>query len=208
MMVDPRLLRLYLIASSDMGASDPLNRIMEAAAHGVSMIQLREKGLSVRLFIQRALDLKNRLSPWGIPLIINDRVDVAMAAGAHGVHLGRSDMSVKKARSLLGPGKIIGFSASSLDDALQGCDDGADYIGAGALFPTATKKDAAPLSLDDFEQIARGTPLPVVAIGGITPDKVSLLLSRGAAGVAVSSAILQSENIPEAVKAFLEQKRD
>ena len=207
-MVDPRLLRLYLIASADMGASDPLSRIMEAAAHGVSMVQLREKELSTRLFIRLALDLKKRLSPWDIPLIINDRVDVAMAAGAHGVHLGRSDMPVKEARSLLGPGKIIGFSASSPDDALQGCGDGADYIGAGALFPTATKKDAAPLSLDDFEQIARGIPLPVVAIGGITPDKVSLLFSRGAAGVAVSSAILQSENIPEAVKSFLEQKRD
>ena len=205
---DPALFRLYLIASSDSSAADPLGRIMDAVASGVTLVQLREKNLSSRLFFQRALEMKKRLSEWNIPLIINDRLDIALAARAHGVHLGRLDIPVKRARWLLGPDKIIGFSAATLDEALNGYREGADYIGAGALFPTETKKDASPLSLDDFEAIARGVPLPVVAIGGISSDKVPLLSSRGASGVAVSSAILDSGDIPAAVKRFIKERRD
>ena len=208
MMSDKKVLRLYLIAATDPLSSDPLIRIMEAVENGVTMVQLREKGLSSRLFFQRAMDLKKRLSERNIPLIINDRLDIALAVESDGVHLGRHDIPVKKARALLGPDKIIGFSASTLQDALRGFHEGADYIGAGAVFPTETKNDARRLSLDDFEKISRGVPLPVVAIGGISPDKASLLFSRGAAGLAVSSAILKSADIASAVKMFRKQVRN
>lgn len=203
-----KAIRLYLIASSDPFSADPLGRVMEAVENGVGMVQLREKSLSSRRYYQLALELKRKLSVKNIPLIINDRVDIALAVDAHGVHLGPGDLPVRIARTLLGPEKIIGFSASNLKDALAGFREGADYIGAGALFPTETKKDVLPLSLDVFEEIARSTPLPVVAIGGITPGKASLLFSRGAAGLAVSSAILKARSVPAAVKLFLEQIED
>ncbi|HDS03018.1 MAG TPA: thiamine phosphate synthase [Firmicutes bacterium] len=192
---------LYLIASSESGP-DPLRKIMKAVDSGVTMVQLREKILSSRDFYNRALSLKKRLEPYRIPLIINDRADIALAVEADGVHLGQSDLPLVAARSLLGPEKIIGASAGTLETACRAAAEGCDYIGAGALFSTMTKHDAKTISCDTVELMASRLSVPIIAIGGITPEDIPLLLSLGISGVAVSSAILGSENIEAAVSAF------
>ncbi len=166
--------------------------VREAIAGGVSCVQLREKNCSTRLFIEEARLLKDMLQPLGIPLIINDRLDVAMAVGADGVHLGQKDMSIADARRLAGTALIIGISAESLADARRAEAEGADYIGISPVFATPTKHDTAPpLGLAGVRQIRQAVGgLPLVGIGGITMDNVAAVIAAGADGVAVVSAIV------------------
>lgn len=183
---------LYLVTDRDLaGGRTHLEIVAAAVAGGVSCVQLREKNLATRDFIREARELKALLAPLGIPLIVNDRIDVALAAGADGVHLGQSDMPLADARRLLGPGFIIGISAESVADALTAAAGGADYLGISPVFVTATKNDTAlPLGLDGVRAMRAAVSLPLVGIGGIDARNAAQVLASGADGVAVVSAIV------------------
>ncbi len=157
-------------------------------------MQLREKDCSTRDFLHEALLLKDILKPVGVPLIINDRVDIALAAGADGVHLGQSDMPIRYARRLGPPEWIIGVSAGSVQEAVKAEEEGADYIGASPVFNTPTKTDTVqPLGLEGLRQMRGAVSVPLVAIGGINTGNLKEVIMAGADGVAVVSAIIATD---------------
>jgi thiamine-phosphate pyrophosphorylase len=199
-------LSLYLVTDRALSRGRTTVDIVRAAvAGGVTCVQLREKNLSTREFIAEARLLKGLLAPTGIPLIINDRLDVALAIDADGVHLGQQDMDIIDARRLVGPGIAIGISAESLEDALRAQAQGADYIGISPVFATATKTDTAtPLGLDGVRRIRAAVRLPMVGIGGITADNAARVIAAGANGVAVVSAIVAAD-FPERAAASLKE---
>ena len=172
--------------------------VKQALAGGITLLQLREKNLTDRKMLQEAQELLPLCHQHGVPLIINDRVQVALDAGADGVHLGQGDMSPREARAILGPDAIIGVSARTVESAQKAEQEGADYLGVGAVFSTSTKTDAKNISLETLRQIARVVHIPVVAIGGIGPDKILELLGCGIQGVAVVSSIFAQKNIAQA----------
>lgn len=185
---------LYLVTDPH-GLSATIESIVEEAiGGGVSLVQIREKEADSRTFYCRALALKKVTDAYQIPLIINDRLDIMLATDADGVHLGQSDLPIKEARRILGDGKIIGASAHSVKEALQAEQEGADYIGAGAIFATDTKKDTSVMALETLCAICDAVSIPVVAIGGITAENMHYFKEAGIAGIAVSSAILHSQN--------------
>ena len=185
---------LYLVTDSGLSLGRSTGDIVASALKGgVSCVQLREKELGTRDFIDEARLLNRQLSLTGIPLIINDRVDVALAVGAAGVHLGQSDMDIEDARRLLGKTSIIGISAECLEDAILAEKRGADYIGISPVFATATKKDTAPpLGLSGIQEIRQRVSLPLVAIGGINRENCFEVIRSGADGIAVVSAIVSA----------------
>jgi thiamine-phosphate pyrophosphorylase len=183
--------RLCFVADSEAAAeTDMLALIGRAAAGGATLVQLRGKTWTDRQFLELAGRTLDLLRPAGIPLIINDRADIARAAGAAGVHLGRSDLPVAAARKILGRRFMIGVSAASPAEARQAEAAGADYLGVGPVFPTRSKGDAgAPVGLGMVRKIRRATSLPILAIGGISAENVPAVIGAGADGVAVISAI-------------------
>jgi thiamine-phosphate pyrophosphorylase len=183
---------LYLVTDRTLSQGRTTCEIVKAAiAGGVTCVQLREKDCPTREFIAEARLLKDMLCGTSIPLIINDRLDVALAVSAEGLHLGQQDMAIADARRIAGAGLIIGISAESLDDARRAEAEGADYIGISPVFATATKKDAAkPLGLEGVRRIRRAVSLPLVGIGGITVGNAAAVMAAGADGVAVVSAIV------------------
>jgi thiamine-phosphate pyrophosphorylase len=185
---------LYLVTDSSLSRGRSTREIVSSALKGgVSCVQLREKDLGIRDFIRKAKALNSLLRPAGIPLIINDRVDVALAAEAAGVHLGQSDMKIEDARRLLGDSCIIGISAECLEDALRAEKQGADYIGISPVFATVTKTDtASPLGLAGIKKIRSQVSLPLVAIGGINRENCAQVITSGADGIAVVSAIVSA----------------
>lgn len=184
-------LRLYLVTDAGIASARGLEATVQAAVHGgVGCVQLREKQRDTRDFVALARALVARLAPLGVPLVINDRVDVALACGAQGVHLGQSDMPVADARRLLPPEVFIGWSVETLDDVARAASLPVDYLGASPVFATPTKTDtAAPWGLDGLRRLREHTPLPVVAIGGIHAGNAAQVLQAGADGLAVVSAI-------------------
>lgn len=197
---------LYLVTDRALSRGRTTIDIVRAAvAGGVTCVQLREKNLSTRAFIAEARLLKCLLAPMGIPLIINDRLDVALAVGADGVHLGQQDMDIVDARRLVGSGTAIGISAESLEDAFRAQAQGADYISVSPVFATTTKTDAAaPLGLEGLRRIREAVRLPIVGIGGITADNAAAVIAAGANGVAVISAIVAAD-FPERAAAALKE---
>lgn len=195
---------LYLVTDRSLSRGRSTIEVVTAALRGgVSCVQLREKDCSTREFIFEALALQQVLRKKNIPLIINDRVDVALAVGADGLHLGQNDMPIKDARRLIGPSMAIGISAESVDDAVEAEDEGADYIGISPVFATATKKDIAiPLGLDGIRAIRKAVKIPLVAIGGIGLANAADVLKAGADGLAVVSAIV-SASCPETAAKML-----
>ncbi|MGE5257746.1 MAG: thiamine phosphate synthase [Hyphomicrobiales bacterium] len=183
---------LYLVTDRGLSRGRATLDIVRAAVRGgVTCVQLREKTCSTREFIAEALAIRDFLKSHDIPLIINDRVDVALAVGADGVHLGQTDMPLAMARSVLGRSHIIGISAESLRDAAEAEAGGADYLGVSPIFATATKTDtAAPLSLEGLRAIRRTVKLPLIAIGGVGASNAADVMASGADGVAVVSAIV------------------
>lgn len=197
--------RLYLVTDrKQLGNRDLAESIEEAIQGGVTLVQLREKSVSTKEFLQLAEKVKEITSRYQIPLIINDRLDIALAIDADGLHVGQDDLPMVKARELLGPDKIIGVSASTLEEALLAEEQGADYLGVGAIFTTATKTDATDVSLKQLEVIKQSVSVPVVAIGGIGPTNLPLVRAAGVDGVSVVSAILGKENIYSAAKELKE----
>lgn len=195
-------LRLYVITDSNLAHGRPLTDVVDQSiAGGATVIQLREKNLSTRELVLLGQQLRKITHQKGVTFIVNDRLDVALAVGADGVHLGQDDMPVSLARRLLGPDKIIGVSADTPAEAEEAYRAGADYLGTGPIFPTSTKPDAgAALGIKRFATLCRQFPLPVVGIGGINAENADEVIKAGAAGVAVISAVIGAPNVTEAAK--------
>ncbi|MDK9719142.1 MAG: thiamine phosphate synthase [Trichlorobacter sp.] len=199
--MDSRLL-LHLVTDRTLSRGRSLVEVVqEAVAGGVTCVQLREKNCSTREFLDEALLLKELLQPLGLPLIINDRVDIALSVGADGVHLGQTDLPISHARRLLGPDCLIGVSAESVDDAIEAQQQGADYIGISPVFSTPTKTDTAPaLGLEGIRRIREQVQIPLVGIGGINLTNARQVREAGADGVAVVSAIMSAESPRQAAE--------
>lgn len=165
------------------------NRVEEALKGGVSFLQLREKEISKEEILSEAVELKGLCRKYDVPLIINDDVELAVKSDADGVHVGQKDMDVREARKLLGPDKILGVSARTVEQAVSAEKFGADYLGCGDVFGTATKKDAGRLELNVLKDICNAVSIPVVAIGGIKNDNIIKLKGSGISGIAVISAV-------------------
>lgn len=181
-----------------------LNIIEEAIKGGTTVVQLREKTASTKEFYDLALRVKEITSRYGVPLLINDRIDIALAVDSEGVHIGQDDMPADIAREIIGEDKILGVSASTVEEAKKAEKDSADYIGSGAVFPTATKDDADSVSKKELKEIVDSIDIPVVAIGGIVVENASTLKDSGIAGFSVVSAIMSAEDPKEASKKLKE----
>ena len=196
-------LSLYLVTDKSDDVEKFLNTIEEAIKGGVTVVQIREKTAETLDFYNLALKVKEITTKYNVPLIINDRVDVALAIDAEGVHVGQSDMPCDVTRKLIGEDKILGVSAATIDEAIKAEKDGADYIGTGAVFPTATKDDAPSITKQDLNDVVDSINIPVVAIGGITLENASQLKDTGIAGLSVVSAIMSAENPKKASQDLL-----
>ena len=174
--------------------------VEESLKGGVTCLQLREKALDTERFLEEARQLKPLCRSYGVPFIVNDNVDIALKSDADGVHIGQSDDDVFKTRARIGRDKILGVSASTVKEALEAEKAGADYLGVGAIFPTNSKSDAESVSLDTLKAICNAVSIPVVAIGGITLENVSLLTDSGICGIAVISAIYAQKDIRNATR--------
>lgn len=192
--------KLYLITDRSFLNGRSLKDCVEAAIKGgVTLVQVREKDASTREFYKIAKEVKESTSKYNIPLLINDRIDIALAIDAEGVHLGQSDMPIKLARKILGEDKIIGISANTLEEALEAQKAGADYLGIGPVFYTGTKKDIdEPIGVHGLKEITQNIRIPSVAIGGINKENAESVLETGVNGISVISAILGSEDIEKA----------
>ena len=202
MKLSPSDLRLYAITDRRaLPAGVTLAQAVEAAlVGGVTCLQLREKEASAGEILTLARTLLPLCRARRVPLLINDRVDIALAAGADGVHLGQEDLPLPEARALLGPDRILGATAHTVDEALRAQAEGADYLGVGAMFPTGTKTDTVPTSADTLKAICAAVSIPVVAIGGVTAQNLPTLAGTGIAGAAVVSAIFSQSDLTAAAR--------
>ncbi len=192
---------LYLVTDRKLMSMVSLEEAVEQAIlGGVSLVQLREKQASTWEFYQIALKVKSVTDRYRVPLIINDRVDIALAVDSCGVHVGQQDLPVVKTRELLGNHKIVGVSVSCLKEAEKAQADGADYLGVGAMFTTDTKTDAHTVSIKELKRIRSAVSLPIVVIGGINKDTISCFMGLGVDGIAVVSAIISASDIKAAAK--------
>lgn len=200
----PEVLRLYLVTDHALcGARDLLHIVHDAVRGGVTCVQLREKTKNTREFVAQAQALKRLLFPLHIPLVINDRIDIALACEADGVHLGQSDMPVDDARRLLPPEVFIGWSVENLAHVEQAARLPIDYLGVSPVLATPTKTDTAPAwGLTGLTQVRQHTPLPLVAIGGIHTGNAAEVLSAGADGLAIVSAIMSAPNTAQAASSL------
>ncbi len=190
---------LYAVTECGLG-EDLYEKVNLALEGGIDILQLREKNLPYNEFLARAKKVKKLCEKFSVPLIINDNVQVALNSNADGVHLGQEDGDIKKAREILGKEKIIGVSAHNVYEAKKAWADGADYLGSGAVFGTATKLDVTGLSLAELKNICESVKIPVVAIGGVSHKNVMKLKGTGVAGAAVVSAIFSKDDVLKATK--------
>ena len=204
-MIERSNLLLYLVTDRPLSLGRPLEEIVaEAVAGGVTMVQLREKEAPTGEFVALAKSLKALLSPLGVPLIINDRVDVALAADADGVHIGQSDMSYEDARRLLGGDKIIGLSVENFDDLAVANTLDVDYVGISPVYGTPTKSDTAePFGLEGLRKAVAMSVHPTVAIGGMNAQTIGEVMAAGTDGVAVVSAICSAPSPRKAAQELL-----
>lgn len=192
---------LYLVTDRSFIKDKSLDKaVEESIMGGATLVQLREKDVDSLDFYNEALKVKEVCKKYSVPLIINDRVDIALAVDADGVHVGQSDLPCSIVRNIIGVEKIIGVSTSNVEEALKAQEDGADYVGVGAVFPTTTKDDADSVTIEELNNIKKSLNIPVVAIGGISEKNIVKLNPANIDGVAVISAILGKENITEAAK--------
>jgi thiamine-phosphate pyrophosphorylase len=186
---------MYFITDSTNCTEEAFLRRVEAACRGgVTLVQLREKERTTREYLALAEKVHTITQGFGIPLIIDDRVDVALAAGAEGVHVGQSDMPVHIARKLMGERKIVGATAKTVPQALEAYEQGADYLGVGAIFPTTTKVKTVLTSVDTLKEIVRAVPISVNAIGGLNRENIHILKGSGIAGICAVSAIMKADD--------------
>ena len=196
-------LKLYLVTDSEiLKDRDFYKCIEDAIKSGVTMVQLREKNTDGKEFLEKAIELTNK---YNVTFVINDRIDIAMLVDADGVHIGQSDIDAVSARKLLGDNKIIGVSARNLQEAKIAKENGADYLGIGAMFSTSTKSDAKLVSFNTLEEIIKEVNLPFVLIGGITLDNVKKLKHFKPDGYALVSGILGTDDISKRVEKWYER---
>ena len=190
---------LYLVTDRQLMNCDSLTEAVEQAIlGGCTMIQLREKELPSLEFYNQAVAVKQVTERYHIPLIINDRIDIAMAVQATGVHIGQHDLPAAAVRKVIGENMLLGVSASSIAEAIQAQQDGADYLGVGAMFPTGTKTDADSVSMEELQKIRAAVSLPIVVIGGINKGNAGRFKPMGIDGLAVVSAIIAQSDIKAA----------
>lgn len=195
---------LYVCTDRDIMTTDTLEEAVELAIKGgATIIQLREKDCTSREFYELALSIKDITDAYEVPLIINDRLDIALAVHADGVHLGQSDIPVQVARNVMGPNCIVGATANTLEKAKEAWQSGADYLGVGDVFGSDTKNDTKPVELKELKKICDTVKIPVVAIGGISKKNIHLLKDTGVAGVAVISAVLGQTDITAAAEELI-----
>lgn len=199
MRCDKKDLLLYAVTDRYWLEGRSLSEVVrESLDGGVTFLQLREKKLDEATFLQEAIELQEMCKAYGIPFVVNDNVDIALKMNADGVHVGQSDMEAGLVRERLGPDKILGVSAQTVEQAILAQQRGADYLGVGAVFATGSKEDADDVSHETLKAICEAVSIPVVAIGGITRQNVSALAGTGICGVAVISAIYAQKNIEKA----------
>ena len=186
---------LYFITdSTGVEEGEFLFRVEEALSGGVTILQLREKNKSTIEYIHLAEKVQKLTKKYNVPLIIDDRIDVALAVNAEGVHLGKEDMPIATARKILGNDFIIGSTSKTVPSAIKAYEDGADYLGVGAIYPTTTKVKTVLTSIETLADICKSVPIPVGAIGGLNKNNVDVLKGTGISGICVVSAIMKSEN--------------
>lgn len=194
---------LYLVTDRRLMSSGTIEEAVTLAIEGgTSVVQLREKDCSSREFYELALRVKEITAPRNVPLIINDRIDICLAANADGVHLGQKDLPCREARKILGSDKIIGVSASLPEEARQAQTDGADYLGVGAVFATGTKSDTRPVTPEIIREIRAAVTIPFVVIGGVNAENITQLYGLGINGAAVVSAVIAQNDIAAAAQAM------
>jgi len=192
---------LYLCTDRSIMSDASIEECVEKSLRGgVSVVQIREKDCPGKEFLQIAKSVKEITKRYNVPLIINDRVDVAIAVGADGVHVGQDDLPCAIVRSMVGEDMIIGVSASSLTEALKAQQDGADYIGVGAMFATDTKTDAKVVTMEELDRIRREVSIPIVVIGGINKTTLPDFIGKGIDGIAVVSAIVSQNDVESAAR--------
>ena len=205
MNLDKKAMLLYAVTDRAWLGNHTLEeQVEETVKAGATFVQLREKELGYEEFVAIAMKIKQVTDRYQIPFVINDNIEVAIAVGADGVHVGQSDMSAENVRALLGNDKILGVSVRTVEQALLAQEQGADYIGVGAVFSTSTKTDVDKISYDMIQAICNAVSIPVVAIGGINETNMMQLKGSGVDGVAVVSAIFAKEDITAATKQLLE----
>ena len=195
---------LYLVTDAGLSLGRSLGRIVEAAiSGGATLVQYREKGETTRRMVEEARTLRELCRRRGVPFIVNDRLDVALAVDADGIHVGQDDLPAPLARRLIGRGKLLGVSAESPEEAARAQADGADYVGASPIFATPTKSDAPPpLGVEGLRSLAAAVSIPVIAIGGINRDNAAAMIEAGAAGIAVVSALVSAEDVESAARSL------
>ena len=201
-MLDTKDLLLYLCTDRALALGRPIMEAVEAAIDGgVTMVQLREKNISSREFYELALELRALTKRRRLPLVINDRLDIALAVEADGLHIGQSDLPLEAARRIAGKDMFIGVSAGNVEEAVAAERGGADYLGAGAVFSTGSKTDAGDaIGLEALAAICGAVRLPVIGIGGIGPASAQAVMRTGAAGIAVISAVISQPDIKAAAE--------
>ena len=197
---------LYLVTdSTGLEEKEFLRRVEEACAGGVTLVQLREKERSGREYLNLAMKVKKITDKYNIPLIIDDRIDIAMAIDAAGVHVGQSDINVRYARKLLGENKIVGATTKTVDQAKEAVSEGADYLGVGAIYPTTTKVTTIITEVSTLNNICEVVDIPVVAIGGLNEDNCDILMGTKVSGIAVVSAIMKAKDTKDATNRLKEK---
>jgi len=198
--------KLCLVADTEAaGKRDILVIIKEAVEGGATLVQLRSKNLSAREFFEISLRASEFLKTKNIPLLINDRVDIALACQAAGVHLGQQDLSLDQARKILGKSNLVGISVNTVEEAIRAEQGGADYLGVGPIFSTLSKKDTRPvLSPKGLQAIREKVNIPILAIGGIDAKNAREVMESGASGIAVISAIVNAKNVRKATRELRE----
>lgn len=196
---------LYLVTDESTQVEALLNIVEDAVKGGVTMVQLREKNSTGKDFYDKAKKLKAVLDRYDVPLFINDRIDIALAVDASGVHIGQKDLPLLVVKEMLPLSMIVGISVSTVEQAKEAEKNGADYIGVGAVFPTETKKDARVLPAGRLSAIIEAVNIPAFAIGGIKPENIHTLKKQGLAGVSVVSAIMGAEQPERAASELVEK---
>ncbi len=201
MKLDRKDMLLYLVTDRTWLKDKTLSEVVESVLKNkATFIQLREKDLDYKNFKELAIEVKKVTDKYKVPFVINDNIQIALEIDADGVHVGQGDLEAAKARKILGDDKILGVSVTNVEQAIEAEKAGADYLGAGSVFPTTSKLDATDVELEEINKITKAVSIPVVGIGGINEENIHMLKNSGLDGIAVISAILAKENIEEATK--------
>lgn len=198
----------FITDSSNYSEEEFLIRVEQALKGGVTLLQLREKDKTTREYIELAKKVHELTKKYDVPLIIDDRVDVALAINAEGVHVGQSDMPVSMARKLMGDDKIVGATTKTVEQAVEACAQGADYLGVGAIYPTTTKVKTVLTSTETLKDICNSVPIPANAIGGLNKDNIDILKGISISGICVVSAIMKAENPQKATVELIDRAKE